>query len=420
MLLPHTAEAQSPNTMSYQVVTRDDGGNLVRNSNIGVQISILQGTIDGSPVFVERHYPSTNTNGLVTISIATGTTISGDFSSVDWANGPYFIKTETDLKGGANYTLSRTNQLLSVPYALHAKTAESITGGVNETDPVYSASVASNITSTDVTNWNDKLSTEVDGSVTNEMQNIDNVLTQNTKAGNNQIKNLATPTDDNDIATKAYVDMLEETIEELNLFYGLSKIEDVDGNSYKIIEIGNQVWMAENLKVTKEADGTPISLVTDNTAWADLGDNNTDKAYCYYSNSTDSLAKYGALYTYAAALVACPSGWHLPTDTEWTELEDFISNDGHSGTEGAALKSNYGWKDGGNGTDDYDFTALAGGYRFTDGSFTNVSIYNFWWSHKETSNGTAGYDRFLSYSNTLINSNTNLKSLGLSVRCVRD
>ena len=147
-----TLWSQSPEKMSYQAVVRDASGNLITSSSIGLQISVLQGAIDGTSVFVERHFPTTNTNGLVSIEIGTGTLISGNFTTIDWANDIYFIKTETDINGGSNYTITGTSQFLSVPYAMHSKTAESITGTIPETDPVYTASQASNITASDITN----------------------------------------------------------------------------------------------------------------------------------------------------------------------------------------------------------------------------------------------------------------------------
>ena len=156
VLLTATLWAQSPEKMSYQAVIRDASDNLITDTPIGMQISILHGSASGTAVYVETQEPSTNANGLVSIEIGTGTVESGDFTTIDWANGPYFIKTETDPTGGASYTITGTSQLLSVPYALHAKTAESVTGTITETDPVYDSSVASGITGTDTTNWNNK------------------------------------------------------------------------------------------------------------------------------------------------------------------------------------------------------------------------------------------------------------------------
>jgi hypothetical protein len=94
-----------------------------------LKISILQGTISGTAVYVEDHSTSTNSNGLVSLSIGGGNVISGTFSAINWEIGPYFVKMEADPTGGTNYTVSGTSQLLSVPYALHAKTADSIVGG---------------------------------------------------------------------------------------------------------------------------------------------------------------------------------------------------------------------------------------------------------------------------------------------------
>jgi hypothetical protein len=115
--------AQAPDKMSYQALVRNNNNVVVSNHAVGMRISILQGTATGTAVYTETQTPTTNANGLIAIEIGTGTIISGSFSNIDWANGPYFVKTETDPNGGSNYTLTGTSQLLSVPYALHAKTA---------------------------------------------------------------------------------------------------------------------------------------------------------------------------------------------------------------------------------------------------------------------------------------------------------
>ena len=156
VLLTASVFAQSPEKMSYQAVVRDGSNNLVSSTAVGMQISILQGSSSGTAVYVETQTPTSNANGLVSLEIGSGTVVSGDFTTIDWSAGPYFIKTETDPMGGTNYTITGTSQLLSVPYALHAKTAESVTGTITETDPIFGASVASGITGTDTTNWNNK------------------------------------------------------------------------------------------------------------------------------------------------------------------------------------------------------------------------------------------------------------------------
>jgi hypothetical protein len=118
--------AQSPEKMSYQCVIRNPGGDLVTNQSVGIRISILQGTTSGTVVYSETYSPDplTNINGLVTVEIGSGVPVTGSLSDIDWASGPYFIKTETDPAGGTNYTIAGTSQLLSVPYALYSKTAE--------------------------------------------------------------------------------------------------------------------------------------------------------------------------------------------------------------------------------------------------------------------------------------------------------
>lgn len=145
--------AQAPQKMSYQAVVRNASNNPVVSSAVGMKISILQGSVSGTVVYAETQTATTNANGLVGIEIGGGTLVSGNFATIDWSNGVYFIKTETDPTGGTNYTISGTSQLMSVPYALHAKTAESVTGTVTETDPVYNASVAKDITVADTTKW---------------------------------------------------------------------------------------------------------------------------------------------------------------------------------------------------------------------------------------------------------------------------
>ncbi|MDD2634268.1 MAG: hypothetical protein PHW82_02080 [Bacteroidales bacterium] len=152
VLLTASVFAQTPEKMSYQAVIRDASNNLVTNQTVEMQISILQGSASGTAVYVETQEPSTNANGLVSIEIGDGTVVNGTFTTIDWTNGSYFIKTETDPTGGTSYSITGTSQLLSVPYALHAKTAETVTGAITESDPTFTSSQAANITATDITN----------------------------------------------------------------------------------------------------------------------------------------------------------------------------------------------------------------------------------------------------------------------------
>jgi hypothetical protein len=208
LLMTVSVLAQAPEKMSYQAVVRDAGNALVTSQAVGMQLSILQGSTSGSSVYTETQTPTTNINGLVSIEIGSGTIVTGTFNTIDWSAGPYFIKTETDPTGGTSYTITGTSQLMSVPYALHAKTAENVTNdAVNDADfdPTNELQNWSNlpgipanidIDSTDdfsgdyndltnqptiptvptnvsaFTNDAGYLTTEVDGSITNEIQTI--------------------------------------------------------------------------------------------------------------------------------------------------------------------------------------------------------------------------------------------------------
>ena len=140
VLLTATLWGQSPQRMSYQAVIRNAENQLIKNQEIGMQISILQGSASGASVYIETQTPTTNANGLVSIEIGAGTVVNGNFSVINWANGPYFIETKTATTPPlTNYTIIATSQLLSVPYALYAEKAGSgatgPTGATGEVGP---------------------------------------------------------------------------------------------------------------------------------------------------------------------------------------------------------------------------------------------------------------------------------------------
>ena len=148
LLLTATIWAQSPQKMSYQAVIRNNSDQLVTNHAVGMRISILQGSSSGTVVYTETQTPTTNANGLVSIEIGGG----AGFDAINWANYTFFIKTETDPLGGTSYSITGTSQLLSVPYALHAKTVASYP----ETDPIFIAwnkSSGINITASQVSDF---------------------------------------------------------------------------------------------------------------------------------------------------------------------------------------------------------------------------------------------------------------------------
>jgi len=219
-------------------------------------------------------------------------------------------------------------------------------------------------------------------------------------------------------------------------------VSDIDGNIYQTVQIYDQVWMAENLKVTHYADGSAIPLKETTTEWDALSA--SDKAYCWYDNSSTNRDEYGGLYTWAAAMNGagsssanpsgiqgvCPSGWHLPSDDEWKTLEINLgmSSSEASGVEfrgtdeGGQLKETGSehWNSPNSGaTNSSGFTALAGGYRDIDGGFFDKLVYARFWSATEDS-GNYTWIRFLLNERDEVYRNVYHKYNGFSVRCIQD
>ena len=118
---------QAPEGFKYQAVLRDAGIAVISNQSVGVRLTIEQGSAGGIVVYTETFSPTTNSYGLVNLEIGTGTT-TDDFTAIDWANGTYFIETAVDASGGSNYSVMGTSQLMSVPYALYAKSSGNSAG----------------------------------------------------------------------------------------------------------------------------------------------------------------------------------------------------------------------------------------------------------------------------------------------------
>jgi len=245
---------------------------------------------------------------------------------------------------------------------------------------------------------------------------------------------VSTPVNGSDAATKAYVDALQQTINELESQPGIAK--DVDGNLYTTIKIGTQVWMAENLKTTRYKDGTDIVLITDAGGWSFGG----IPGYCWYDNNEASYKNtHGALYNWYSVNTGllCPAGWHVPADDELTKLENYLIANGYnydgttSGNKIAkSLASTTLWQStttaGAVGNTDYPdkrnaigFTALPSGYRLYNGTYTAVGSLFSLWSSTEYSTSTAWY-RSMSCWDADVDSSSFDKRNGHSVRCLRD
>jgi len=208
-------------------------------------------------------------------------------------------------------------------------------------------------------------------------------------------------------------------------------VTDVDGNTYQTIKIGNQCWMAENLKVTHYRNGDAIPNVPDNTAWAAL----STGAYCSYENDDTYVATYGRLYNWYArddSRNIAPEGWHVPTDEEWKQLEmalgmsqseaDDISFRGTN--EGSKLAGNASlWNDGDLKNNaafgESGFSALPGGYRHSSGSFGSLGYGASFWSSIEYYSGSAWPRTLYCYDSDVYRGSSSKQS-GFSIRLVRD
>lgn len=195
-------------------------------------------------------------------------------------------------------------------------------------------------------------------------------------------------------------------------------LSDVDGNTYNIIKIGTQIWMAENLGTTKLNDGTTgLGYITNNASWGST----TVPAYCWYDNDINNKNPYGALYNWNAVKSAkiCPVGWHVPNDAEWEILRSFL---GGMTLAGGPLKeegtSHWASPNAG-ATNSSGFNGLPGGFRFNDGVFHSIKESALFWSTNEV-NTTEAKDNDLIYSDTWFESGTNEKTNGLSIRCIKD
>lgn len=218
-----------------------------------------------------------------------------------------------------------------------------------------------------------------------------------------------------------------------NLTYGT--ITDVDGNNYRTIQIGDQVWMAENLRVTKYRNGDPIPNVEDNEAWTAL---KSGAQAAYNNNSeTNSINKFGRFYNYYAVADArnlAPVGWHIPTTDEWTKLENYLASTLLStDTNAKSIASTSDWTessvDGSIGyinqstytllNNSSGFSALPSGICSYCGCFAYVKTYTAWWNSDQFDTEEALF-RSLNYNSPIVGRGHYEKKFGLSVRCVKD
>ena len=347
--------AQSPEKMSYQAVVRDANNTLLANKTIGMQISIIQSTISGTAVYTESHSVDANSNGLVSLEIGTGSTL-GNFSLIDWSAGPYFIKTETDPTGGSNYTIIGTSQLMSVPFALYAKTSRSSQNNANviETnandilnnanDIAINASNITNITDDINSNTNDiaNNAANIAANYADILLNSDKI-TKNTDDIANNAANIAAndaaiaavqadvDANDTDIAANANdintnaSDIADNATDIATNASGIAKnATDIAENAAAKIYSVNTFYAELGGYVIEVRDGGKHGLVV---AMQDQGVSNWYEADNLLSNANNHDA-YGARFM----------DWRLPTKRELNLMYGVFS-----GGNGASLSNVYYW-----------------------------------------------------------------------------
>lgn len=202
-------------------------------------------------------------------------------------------------------------------------------------------------------------------------------------------------------------------------FTGLQaqSVKDTDGNVYKTITIGKQVWMAENLKTTKFNNGRAIPMVTENAAWEKIA----KPAYCWYNNDIVNKDVYGALYNWFTVKTGklCPAGWHVPSDTEWTILTTYLGGEKAAGGKLKETGTTH-WQSPNTGaTNETGFTALPGGERHYAGPYLNLGENGRWWSSTEYL-ASMTYIRSVYYLDIYVFRTNFANQNGSSVRCLQD
>lgn len=204
---------------------------------------------------------------------------------------------------------------------------------------------------------------------------------------------------------------------ELTFSTGKLLVKDMDGNFYHFVTIGSQIWMAENLKTTRYRDSTAIPLVVDNSVWS----SQIMPGYSWYNDDESNKNIYGALYNWYAVNTGklCPTGWHVPTDSEWITLTSRLGGELLAGGKLKETGTAY-WKSpNANATNETGFTALPGGYRTSTGDYENSGGYGNWWSTTSSMANVANY-RYLYFGNGTVTKSFVNQKYGLSVRCLKN
>jgi uncharacterized protein (TIGR02145 family) len=400
-------QAQAPQGFNYQATVRNTTGELVINTNVYFKFNVIQGAQAADPIFTETHEILTDDLGQVNLIIGQGTANTGVFSELNWSLGSYYLGIQLSIDGPNGYVAMGTTQLLSVPYALYAANSGNTT----------------------------------------TIPNLESVLAENNSANNQQIKDLQDPTEAQDAVTKNYtyskaeVNALIANLQSQIDNTEATSVTDIDGNNYDYITYGTQVWTVDNAAMVTYRDGTLIPQVTGATEWSNL----TTGAWCYHNNDPTKPRFYN---WYAVMGIHdtdpdtpnkefAPDGWHVPSDAEWTTLENHLIANSYNYDQtntgnkiAKSMASNTGWvfsstEIGAVSNDQSlnnssEFNAVPEATRINDGSFDSdgEGFDTIFWSSTVADLGS--WYRVLNYESSSLGRGPSNNQSGFSVRFVRD
>jgi uncharacterized protein (TIGR02145 family) len=369
LLLSALLSAQAPALIPYQAVARDGAGQPLSNAAISARFTIHNETANGTVVWQEVQTVNTNSLGLFTSQLG-GTS---SLAAVNWAIGSKFLQVELD--AGSGFFEIGTQQMLSVPYALHAGSVQ-----------------------LDVSPAGDTLFIG-DGSFVI----VPGLSAANGYTTGTTLHTCGTP-----------------NVHNPDRIYGT--MTDQEGHVYKTIAIGSQVWMAENLNTSIYRNGDAITTSFSNTDW----NNAANGAWAFHSDNTSNVCPYGKLYNWFACVDSrqlCPTGWHVPSADEWNVLSDFLGGSALAGSKMKSVGTNSDgtglWFSSNTADNSSGFSGVPGGARGALGIFNGLTQFGSWWSASE-SNAQNASRRTLDYFLSSVLIDTKDKNLGFSVRCVRD
>jgi uncharacterized protein (TIGR02145 family) len=374
LILSTLLSAQTPALIPYQAIARNAAGDPLVSSSLNARFTIHDGAAGGPIVWQEQQSIQTNAQGIFTAQLGSDVSLT----NVNWAIGAKFMQVELDL--GSGYIEIGTKQMLSVPNALHAGSVHVQVSATGDTLYVGDGSfvIVPGISEANQTNGGGTTGT-------------------------------------------TYHTCGAENIHNADLTYGT--MTDQEGNEYKTIVIGTQEWMAENLNTSIYRNGDAIATSLNDAGWQST----MNGAWSHYNNEASYACPHGKLYNWYACVdprQLCPSGWHVPSDPEWTTLIGQLGGEGVAGgkmkTTGTLQLANGLWYAPNTGaTNSAGFSGAPQGYRYFTGEYDLLGSNVFWWSTDAFLTNNA-WSWFLSHTESGSFRSDFDKNSGFSVRCLRD